>query len=103
MSRDEAGADADTTHGRSDRRPPGGARELPTATIVEAVGAAKNREPTDLPPLHHYVDTDALNALLVGARRRSESVCASFEYDGCEVVVEADSSIDVWVTPLEDG
>lgn len=53
---------------------------------------AKGVEPTDLPPLYHAIDPDALDRLFApgGPRMRGE---VSFEMAGCEVVVDGDGQV----------
>lgn len=76
--------------------------EHPSTAVIEAVAAATDREPAALPPLHGYVDADALDALLGDERRRKEpsetdaSVRVSFVYDGVEVAASGDGHIEVW-------
>jgi hypothetical protein len=67
----------------------------PHTSIVEAVAAATDRQPTDLPTLDTYVDGDALDALLC---RGSSSVTVSFEYADCVVVARGDGTVRVTVT-----
>lgn len=101
MGYDEASASTRTAGERTDRKPiprDGATHGAATLAIAEAVGAARDCDPTDLPPLHDYVDTDALDSLLAGARERAECVRLSFRYDGCEVTVESDASTSVWVS-----
>lgn len=54
--------------------------------IVEAVSDATGRSPTDLPPLQHSVDGDALGALMTGAA--SSSLQIEFNYAGVVVSVD---------------
>ncbi|NUE02216.1 hypothetical protein HUB97_06905 [Halorubraceae archaeon YAN] len=51
-------------------------------TIVETVAANENVEPTDLPPLHYWIDTDALARVVETGATRVE-----FEYVRYTVVV----------------
>lgn len=67
----------------------------PHTSIVEAVAAATDRQPTDLPTLDAYVDGDALDTLLC---RGSPSVTVSFEYADCVVVARGDGTVRVTVT-----
>ena len=58
-------------------------------TVVMAVADAKDRAPTDLPPLHDVIDPDALDALFadtLDGRTRSGGRLA-FEYCDCDVAV----------------
>ena len=63
----------------------------PSFAIIEAVAALTNTEPVDCPPLHDFVDTDALNNLFDdrnGGR-------LSFQYHDCEVTVHYNSAVTV--------
>lgn len=68
----------------------------PSSGIVEAVARATDLRPTELPPLHRTVETDALNVLLssdgadVGAPLR-----VSFRYAGRLVTVSATGDVVV--------
>lgn len=65
----------------------------PSGGAVEAVAAATNREPTELPPLAHTIDPDALNALLDSTD--DGDVRATFTYAGVEVRVDSDGTAQV--------
>lgn len=90
--------DPDVSIAPSDWEASGG----PCVTVVEAVAAATDRDPLDVALLDSYVDTDALDALLTsledGSRR---AVRVSFTYDGCEVVVQRNGRLDVYVDRIE--
>jgi hypothetical protein len=58
--------------------------------IVRSVAAALEADPMELEPLSELVDIDALAALA-----SSNSVDVSFEYEGLEVFVRRDGSVDV--------
>lgn len=69
--------------------------EHPAVTIVEAVAAATGRLATDLPPLQHTVDSDALEVLL-----RSESaspITITFTYADTTVSVTRSESMEIQV------
>ena len=68
--------------------------EPPTVAVVEAVAAATDRTPTELPLLQNTLDTDALNALLTG---ETASVTISFQYAGVIVSASGDGSIKIRV------
>lgn len=72
----------------------------PSVTIVEAVAAATDRTPTELPPLQRYVDSDALDTLVT--RGESAAVTVTFDYAGTTVVVKGDGTIDVGVGPARE-
>lgn len=60
----------------------------PSLCIVDAVADATDRTPTDLEPLQHYVDADALDKLLSPSADTVENVRLRFTYDDVDVVVE---------------
>jgi hypothetical protein len=66
--------------------------ETPATGVVRTVAAATDCQVSDLPPLHDYVDADALNAVL---RRPDHEVTVAFGFDGVEVAVSADGTIEV--------
>jgi len=66
----------------------------PTTAIVETVATATDRDPLTLPPLHEFVDTDALNTLLASAHG-DEQLRVQFSYEGVTVTVSGDGSITV--------
>jgi hypothetical protein len=72
----------------------------PGVAIVEAVAAATNREPIDLPPLQETIEADALGTLLDG---RSSSVTVSFRYADTDVSATGDGSIEVRVDRHPEG
>lgn len=65
--------------------------DRPSIGVVEAVGAATDRDAGALPQLGHVVDPDALDDLL----GRSGDVEISFEYAGVEVIVQSDGTVFV--------
>lgn len=67
----------------------------PSVSVVEAVSAATDRTPTELPPLHDHVDPDALDTLI--SRGESSAVTISFSYAGTVVVIDGDGTISVRV------
>lgn len=67
-----------------------------SARVVDAVSAAEDRGPIELPPLHEVIETDALNALFDAeqdAGAKPLEVC--FCYSESIVTVHGDGSIDV--------
>lgn len=66
--------------------------EQPAVSIATAVAAATGRPMTDLPPLHHYVDTDALDTLLTSG---SSAIEITFSYAGRLVSVYGDGTIEI--------
>jgi len=77
----------------------------PSAAVVARIATAENVDETELPPLFHAIDPDALDALFESGRdgpgetRTSGSV--TFAYAGYEVHVSANGSVDV--TPQTSG
>jgi hypothetical protein len=67
----------------------------PCTSIIEAVAAATDRQPTDLPTLDARIDGDALDTLLL---RGSPSLTISFEYAGTVVLARGDGTVRVTVT-----
>lgn len=65
--------------------------------IVESVAVYRDADVTALPPLYGYVDPDALDALFEtpddGESAPVETV--QFVYDGAQVTVHRDGSVDV--------
>lgn len=61
--------------------------------IVESVAEQKGSDPTELRPLAHELDTDALETLF--ASRDRKPVRVSFEYEGYTVHVDSDRTITV--------
>lgn len=75
-----------------------GPDERPSTEVVLALAAATGREPTELtPPLHAFVDPEALDAILDSGRG---SPRIEFDAYGCRVGVEADA---VEVRPANGG
>lgn len=64
-----------------------------TGRVVEAVAEATGREPTDLEPMGHILDPEALDSLF--ARREHACGRVSFQYAGCDVVVEPPGDVQV--------
>lgn len=83
-----ASADAGSTTVRHDWTQ----SDQPSVTIIEAVAAATDRTPTDLPPLQDTLDTDALDTLLNG---QSSSATVSFRYADIAVSVHGNGSIAI--------
>jgi len=71
----------------------------PSVAVVETLSDATGRDPTDLPPLHDTIDTDALDALCTDDERDTGAVTLSFIYVDQEVTVLGDGT--VIVEPIE--
>lgn len=70
----------------------------PTKAIVGAVASVLDRDPLDLPPLQHAIDTEAFTALWQTPVGRQGLLYVGFEYAGCHVSVEDGG--DIKVEPL---
>lgn len=67
-----------------------------TERVVDAVAAAEDRDPIELPPLQDVIETDALDALFDtdrGAETAPIELC--FCYSESIVTVHGDGAIDV--------
>lgn len=60
----------------------------PSVGLVNAVAAATNRRPTELPQLGRTVDPDSLDALL-----QSNDVTVSFQYADVDVTAHSDGTV----------
>lgn len=72
--------------------------ETPTSVaVVEAIASVTGREPTEITPLHEYIDPDALDSLFETSERsgRSPSV-VSFPFEDYHVVVRGTGEIIVY-------
>lgn len=86
----------DTTMTRPSPTDPDAPPTSVTAAVVEAVAVHRSVDPVTLePPLHDVIDTDALESLFAPTRRGSRSGTVTFVYDGLEVTVDADGTVDV--------
>lgn len=70
----------------------------PAVGTLRAVAAVADTPPTDLPPLHRTVDTDALNALLEHMCERDTRGRVTFTYHGCHLVLDTDGTGVVYET-----
>jgi hypothetical protein len=68
----------------------------PTTAIVESLAEVLETDPMDVPPLHDYVDTDALNAL-VTSPTDDGSVTVSFTHERARVLVDSDGHLTLYV------
>lgn len=95
MTNDDAPPESDSTRGAPEGAPAPG-DVPPSVRIVEAVAEETGRDPTDLPPLHEYVDADALDTLLSSsASDDSDLFTLSFSYGDVDVRVDGQGSIEV--------
>jgi len=72
----------------------------PTTAIVEGVAELLDTDPMEAPPLHDYVDTDALHAL-VTAPTDGATVTVSFTYGRVRVLVDSDGDLTLFDRPDE--
>lgn len=71
-------------------------RDQPSLAVVAAVAEVSNTEPEKLTPLHSAINTSALNDLFSStgnARQRND--CLSFSYEGFEVTVFGEGTVEV--------
>ena len=73
--------------GHPSRSPP----EPPTHAVAAALAAREGVDPTELPPLHDSIDTEAMDAVLDGG----EDVRLTFSHLGYEVTVTGDGRVEV--------
>lgn len=68
----------------------------PSTAVVEAVAAAKGRDPLRMPPLYEFFDVEALDGLLTGDHSGAlDTVTVSFTYDGVYVWVSSEGTVEV--------
>lgn len=71
----------------------------PSGAVVSAVAAAAGVDETELPPLFHTIDPDALDSLFDsghgGALDAQPEGVVSFRYYGFDVQVSSDGTVDV--------
>lgn len=72
-----------------------GELQSPVVEIAEALSEATDTEMGDLPPLHDYVDTDALDRLFDTSEKGVETMTLSFKIDQWNVFVSSDGNIRV--------
>lgn len=65
-----------------------GEADEPMMTVIEAVAKFKGVDETSLAPLNDAVDVDALGTLFGTGVADPAGLQVTFEYEGCEVVVE---------------
>ena len=64
--------------------------------VIDAVADATGSEPTDVGPLYHVIDPDALDRLFSPTRRggRTEGH-VTFRFGGCDVMVSGNGAVEV--------
>jgi len=64
--------------------------------VIDAVADATDSDPTDVGPLYHVVDPDALDRLFAPTHRGAvRAGHVQFTFGGCEVTVRGDGEIEV--------
>jgi hypothetical protein len=65
-------------------------------TVVEKLAAACDTDPLDLPPLHDYIDTDALEILVGSPTARDTGINhLRFQVDDHQVSIDGDGTVAV--------
>lgn len=71
--------------------------------VVRAAAAVRNDEVTDMQPLYHAIDSDALEQLFTSAR----DVSVAFEYAGLAIRVDSSRTVhvdgEVESSPVDPG
>lgn len=67
----------------------------PSMAVIETVSVATDREPTDVPSLYEFVDTDALDSLVEGGADVSDDTVVSFRFAGRRVTVRSSGEVVV--------
>lgn len=81
--------DTEQSHADLQRRPP-------SAAVVRAVADAEDVEETELPPLFHAIDPDALDALFEKGPLAARSTgTVRFSYADHDILVTADGAVTV--------
>jgi hypothetical protein len=65
------------------------------AAVVDAVAAVTGNSPTELPPLHDSVNTDAMTDIVRSADAEASTTSVRFEFGGTMVTVVAGGAIYV--------
>ena len=90
VSRDAAGSESDTGLFRSDWT----SYANPSTAVADAVAEATGKGQTELDPLQHSVDADALDSLL--ANSGSPRLELSFTYEGVDVRITGAGVVEIW-------
>lgn len=69
--------------------------------VIAVVARALNLDPLEMDPLHHSVDTDALDAVFRVRDALGEAVHVSFTYQECDVTVSSEEVVAVPPSELE--
>lgn len=90
VSRDPSTAESEDGIFRSDWT----TYENPSTAVAEAVAEANDQEQTELAPLQHSVDADALDELLTNSE--SQRLELSFTYEDVDIRITGAGVIEVW-------
>jgi len=64
--------------------------------VIEAVSEATDSDPTEVGPLYHVIDPDALDRLFAATPGRTRvGGRVEFTFAGCDVVVRGDGEVEV--------
>ena len=70
--------------------------------VIDAVADETDNDPTEVGPLYHVIDPDALDRLFsatgTGTRNRGQ---VEFTFAGCDVVVRCDGDVEVTERSVE--
>jgi hypothetical protein len=67
--------------------------------VITAVAEATDNDPTEVGPLYHVIDPDALDRLFAATATNGRSHGrVEFAFGGCEVVVHGNGAVDVTET-----
>lgn len=83
----------------------GGPDESVSIAVVTAVADRRGVPVTELPTLYEWIDPDSLDALFEPTRRHgSRSGSLEFSYDGHEIAVEVEDSLEIIIdgTPASE-
>lgn len=73
-----------------------GGSDSPSTAVIEAVAAATNHDPTDMPPLYDHIDPDALDLLMTPrADDRANAITVSFIYEDVAVRIDRRGWVEV--------
>ena len=72
-----------------------------STTVVTAVAAVKDVDPTDLPPLYDAIDPDALNQLFRSHHQHDAAAMGQVEFTFADCTVVIDGENQVTVTPSD--
>lgn len=68
--------------------------ESPSETVIRALSDVRDAEPTEIEPLYHYIEPDALDQVV--GQRADGDTSVSFTYDEHGVVVSSEDSVTVY-------